>query len=78
MPDVCAYSIRLRGRVSEEEINARSPLQVILEGGPLLPPSGPPVTTFRARTDQAGLMGLLRHLHSLGFVLLTVTRLDEE
>ena len=30
------------------------------------------VTQFSIRTDQSGLIGLMRHLHHLGFVFLSV------
>jgi hypothetical protein len=62
MDDMHSYHIQLRGVVSETEINAMSPLRLEREGGDTA------VTLFAVRTDQSGLVGLLRYLHNLGFV----------
>jgi hypothetical protein len=68
MNDIFTYHIRLRGQVAEGEINAMSPLEMTVER------ADADATLFRVRTDQSGLVGLLRHLHGLGFVLLSVSR----
>ncbi len=68
MDDIHAYHIQLQGQVSETDINARSPLHMVMERG------GAAVTLFSIRTDQSGLIGLLRYLHALGFVVLSLTR----
>jgi hypothetical protein len=52
--------------VDEDEINGMSPLLLVREGGDTA------VTQFSVCTDQSGLIGLLRHLHGLGFVFLSV------
>jgi len=68
MKDMCVYYIQLRGRVDEAEVNAMSPLQMVWQK---LDAEG---SHFTAHTDQTGLVGLLRHLHNLGFILLGVQR----
>lgn len=60
------YHIQLRGRMDEDEINAMSPLQMVRER------VNTAVTQFSVCTDQSGLIGLMRHLHALGFVFLSV------
>jgi len=62
----CVYHIQLRGQVDEEEVNAMSPLFLVQEEGDTA------VTQFSVDTDQSGLVGLLRHLHGLGFIFLSV------
>jgi hypothetical protein len=68
MNDMCTYLIQLRGQVDEGEINAMSPLQMTMERGDTA------ATVFTVRTDQSGLIGLLRHLHGLGLALVSVRR----
>ena len=68
MHDICTYHVKVRGQIVENDINAMGPyemraVQVNKEA-----------THFAIRTDQSGLIGLLRHLHGRGFVLLSVTR----
>jgi hypothetical protein len=62
----CIYHIQLRGQVDEREINAMGPLLLVWEGG------DKDMTQFSIDTDQSGLVGLMRHLHGLGFVFLSV------
>jgi hypothetical protein len=64
----CIYHIQLRGPVDEQEVNEMSPLLLARESGDTA------VTQFSVATDQSGLIGLMRHLHGLGFVFLSVTR----
>ncbi|MBI5564113.1 MAG: hypothetical protein HY870_04395 [Chloroflexi bacterium] len=66
MPDQHTYLIQLRGSVDVDELNALTPLwvtQVRTEAT---------TTRVAASTDQAGLIGLLRHLHGLGFQFLSI------
>ena len=70
MHDVCTYTIQLRGQVSEAEINALGPLPMTVEK------AAPGATWFSIQTDQSGLIGLMRHLHGLGFVFLSMNRND--
>jgi hypothetical protein len=60
------YHIQLHGQMTEDEANAGSPVQVSLvrmdEG----------CTILQTCTDQSGLIGLLRHLHSRGVRILSI------
>ena len=71
LQDVCSYTIEVSGEVDESRINKRSPLHVQVV---CLDPSA---TRFNLSADQSGLIGLLRHLHGQGFVLLSVFRGSE-
>jgi hypothetical protein len=64
------FIIELCGQVEVGEINALSPLAIRVER------AEPAATVLAACTDQSGLIGLLRHLHGLGFIFLSVSRLD--
>ena len=66
MNTVCVYHIQIRGQVDEAEINTMSPVQLVRDWVETA------VTQFSVNTDQSGLIGLMRHLHSLGFVFLAV------
>lgn len=68
MDDICTYTIQFSGPVSESEINAICPLPVT----PIGPDS--PGTVFTVRTDQSGLVGLIRCLHGMGLVFLSICR----
>lgn len=72
MNDMCTYHIQLRGQVDEGDINATSPLQMTVVR---VDAAGTLITVC---TDQSGLVGLLRHLHGLGFVLEFVSRVDTD
>lgn len=64
----CTYHIQLEGQMAEDAINAVTPLQMTLER------IDTAAALFIVCTDQSGLIGLLRHLHARGFVLLSVYR----
>jgi len=67
MHAICTYQIEVRGQVNENDLNAMSPLQmavVRVDTASML---------FTVCTDQSGLIGLIRHLHGRGFVLLSVS-----
>lgn len=70
MDEMCIYRIQVHGPVDEAALNVMSPVQVRVEMGETA------VTHLAARTDQTGLIGLLRHLHTLGFVLLALNRTE--
>ncbi|RPJ47968.1 MAG: hypothetical protein EHM21_07865 [Chloroflexi bacterium] len=72
MEDVNTYHIRVRGPVEEDDLNAGSPLRLVVVE------SGPESALLTVSADQAGMVGLIRHLHGLGFVLLAVIRCPEE
>jgi hypothetical protein len=68
MNDICTYHIRVRGSVDIAELNGASPFLMVPQG------SAPDAAMFSIHTDQSGLIGLLRHLHSLGLIFLSVQR----
>ncbi len=68
MNDWCRYRVHIAGRVDEHEVNATSPLEMKVER------VDADSTWLSIHTDQSGLIGLVRHLHGLGFVLLRVDR----
>lgn len=70
MNDLCNYFIRIAGRVDEHDVNAMSPLAMQVER------VESDSTWLSVHTDQSGLIGLMRHLHGLGFVLLCLERKD--
>ena len=67
MDDNHTYLIQLRGALDIEELNAISPLEMQVIKADL------EVTSLTVHTDQSGLIGLLRHLHARGFVLLSIS-----
>ena len=69
MIDLRLYRIHIAGQVTEGDIVAFSPPGTTIE------PAGEAGSILTARTDQSGLVGLLRHLHGLGFVLLAFNSL---
>jgi len=68
MHDICTYHVEVQGQVDENAFNATSPLQIMVVRVDMA------ATLFTVRADQSGLIGLIRHLHGRGFVLLSVTR----
>ncbi len=71
MNDRCTYRVKVSGQVDESDLNARSPLEMKVERVEA------ESTSLSVDTDQSGLIGLLRHLHGLGFVFLSVDRKGE-
>ena len=68
MDDLCIYQIVVRDPVSETDLNRLSPVQVVVAQ------VDPAATRLSVQTDQSGLIGLMRHLHALGFVILSMSR----
>ena len=68
MDDLYIYQIVVRDPVSETDLNRLSPIQVVVAQ------VDPAATRLSVQTDQSGLIGLLRHLHALGFVFLSMSR----
>jgi hypothetical protein len=66
MDSNCNYLIRIEGQVQEDELNATSPRQVTIVE------IGTSATQIAVCTDQSGLIGVLRHLHGQGIILLSV------
>jgi len=70
MNEVVTYIIQIGGRVEEAEVNATSPLTVaVVEVGITR-------TLLSVCTDQSGFIGLLRHLHGLGYMILSASRIS--
>jgi hypothetical protein len=63
---VCTYRIEVQGQVDESAFNATSPLHITVARVDAR------TTMFTIHADQAGLIGLIRHLHQRGFVFLSV------
>lgn len=68
MQETCTYRIEVQGQVDENELNKMSPLQISVTR------KDTTTTLFLTRTDQSGLIGLIRYLHGQGFLLLSITR----
>jgi hypothetical protein len=66
MKDTHIYFIQLGGRIAPAELNAISPLELTAVQ------TDRAATLFSVCADQSGLIGLLRHLHARGLVLLSV------
>lgn len=68
MHDICTYHIELQGQVEEKDLSRMTPTDIsVIQKDSV-------ATQFAIHADQSGLIGLLRHLHGKGFVLLSVTR----
>jgi hypothetical protein len=85
MHDIRTYQIAIAGALVEDAFNATSPLQVRVvrsaataqlaataQSAAATQPEAT-ATQMRVAADQAGLIGLLRHLHHQGFLLLSVS-----
>lgn len=68
MNPVGTYHIQLEGQLIADEINTTSPLHLTLERIEAA------AALFSVCTDQSGLIGLLRHLHSRGYKILSIYR----
>ena len=65
--NVRIYKIQIHGQVKEQDINRSSPLQFKIDQ--MVEDN----TFIAVQTDQSGLVGLVRHLHGLGLVLLSLS-----
>lgn len=74
MHEPCIYQIEVHGQVDESDLNAMSPLQITMLQADVDEEHPYAATLFAIYADQSGLIGLMRHLHGRGFVLLSVTR----
>jgi hypothetical protein len=68
MHDVCTYHLQVRDQVDENAFSTAGPLQITVIQMDSM------ATVFTVTTDQSGLIGLLRHIHQQGFVILSVHR----
>jgi len=66
MDELCTYQIEIRGRADENDLNAISPFQMTVVR------VDAESTLLTVSTDQSGLIGVLRHLHSRGLALRSV------
>ena len=60
------YCIQLDGYIDEQTLNANSPIEITV----MRTSSS---TQCTVSTDQSGLIGLLRHFHARGLILLSIT-----
>ena len=74
MHEPCIYQIEVHGQVDESDLNAMSPLQIAMLQADADEEHPYAATLFAIYADQSGLIGLMRHLHGRGLVLLSVTR----
>jgi len=65
--DVRTWRIRIHGKVEEEDIRPTSPVWFSIEQAE---PAG---TWLSLEADQSGIVGLIRHLHALGLVLISMS-----
>ena len=68
MQEIHTYHIEVQGQVEENDFNTTSPLRVIVAQ------TYTESTLFTLHADQSGLVGLIRHLHHQGLVLLSLDR----
>jgi hypothetical protein len=66
------YQIKVPGEPNARWADRVEQMAVLVE----LDDGGLPVTTLTTTTDQAGLLGLLRRLYSLGLPLISVILVD--
>jgi hypothetical protein len=64
---VRTYKIQIYGQVKEEDIHPTSPLQFMIDR------VEETNTIIKLQTDQSGIIGLIRHLHALGLVLVSMS-----
>ncbi|MBP7961038.1 MAG: hypothetical protein KBG20_00475 [Caldilineaceae bacterium] len=65
--DQRVYQIRFSGQMDEEFVAAFCPAQTLLTD------EGDTTLLANIRTDQSGIIGLIRTLHNLGCTILAVT-----
>lgn len=68
MDEVCIYQIIVHDGFDENAFNATSPLPATVVG------ADSSLTLLIVHADQSGLVGLLRHLHQQGYMLLSIYR----
>ena len=68
MDDIYTYRVEIQGQIHENDLNAASPLH--MTAGYVDAHS----TLVAVHTDQSGLVGVIRHLHGRGFLVLSVQR----
>jgi hypothetical protein len=66
LDEYCTYWIEVQGQIDDHDLITMSPLEVTATQ------VNAATTYFSVHTDQSGLIGLLRHLHARGLMLLSV------
>ena len=74
MRENSTYQINIHGQVDAADLNVMSPLQMSVAAVPEAGEQSHLATQLTIHADQAALIGLLRHLHARGFVILSVKR----
>ncbi|MDX1416221.1 MAG: hypothetical protein R3293_18635 [Candidatus Promineifilaceae bacterium] len=67
MQDICTYHVEVVGIVDEIVFNAVGPIMAQAERIDTV------ATRLTIKSDQSGLVGLVRYLHQQGFVLISVS-----
>jgi len=67
MQEIYTYRIEVQGHVDEKAFNTTSPIQVTVRQ------VNGDSTLLTPYADQSGLVGLIRHLHHQGFVILSLS-----
>lgn len=70
MQKICTYTIEVDGELDEYLFSDASPIQIELVK------QTPSAAKFSIYTDQPGLIGMIRHLHRQGFLILSVERVE--
>jgi hypothetical protein len=65
--DLRTYQIHIQGQLEVEDISPFSHMGLVIEH------VEGPNTSITLRTDQSGMIGLIRHLHGLGLVLISMS-----
>ena len=68
MQEFCDYQIAVSGKLDQDLFNSESPIRISVNF------SSPEMSRFSVQTDQPGVIGLIRHLHRQGFLLLFLRR----
>ena len=68
MQDHCTYHIEVLGQADEHDLNKMSPIEATVVR------LDKAATQLVVRTDQSGLIGLIRHLHGRGYLFLNISR----
>jgi hypothetical protein len=68
MQEICTYLIKIQGQLEEKIFNPLSPYWITEVR------ANSNATRFAIYADQSGLIGLIRHLHQQGYVLLSIQR----
>ena len=71
MNDICTYTVKIHGQVTEGELNVMSPIRMTVSQ------SGAAETLLTVSADQSGLLGLVSYLHGRGLVFLAITRTEQ-